>query len=69
MSDFLQLDFRPGIFVGQEGKFRTIISAAPFTDQFGQPVLNDKGTVGFQRNFFDNNGASSAQSSPAMAVR
>jgi len=69
VSDFLQLDFRPGIFVGQEGKFRTIISAAPFTDQFGQPVLNDKGTVGFQRNFFDNNGASSAQSSPAMAVR
>jgi hypothetical protein len=53
VSESLQPDFQPGIFVGQQGKFRTIIAAAPFTDQFGQPVLNDKGTVGFQRSFFD----------------
>jgi len=56
VSDFLQPDFRPGIFVGQQGKFRTIISAAPFTEQFGQPVLNVKGTVAFQWSFFDDNG-------------
>jgi hypothetical protein len=54
VSEFLQSDFQPGIFVGQQGRFRTIISAAPFTEQFGQPVLNDKGTVGFQRHFFNN---------------
>jgi hypothetical protein len=56
VSEALQPDLRPGIFVGQQGKFRTIISAAPFAEQFGQPVLNDKGTVGFQRGFFDNDG-------------
>jgi hypothetical protein len=54
VTDFLQPDFQPGIFVGQRGRFRTIISAAPFTEQYGQPALNDHGTVAFQRNFFDN---------------
>ena len=56
MTEALQPDFRPGILVGQQGKFRTIISAEPFAEQFGQPVLNDKGTVAFQRGFFDPDG-------------
>lgn len=56
VSESLLPDFRPGIFVGQRGKFRTITSAAPFAEQFGQPVLNEKGTVGFQRSFFDTEG-------------
>ena len=56
VSESLQPDFRPGIFVGQQGTFRTITSAEPFTEQFGQPALNDKGTVAFQRNFFDTDG-------------
>lgn len=54
VAEFLQDDFRPGIFVGQQGRFRTIISAEPFAEQYGQPVLNERGTVGFVRNFFDN---------------
>jgi hypothetical protein len=54
VSDFLQPDFRPGIFVGKRGRFRTIVSADPSAEQFGQPVLNDHGTAGFLRSFVDN---------------
>jgi len=56
VSDFIQPDFRPGVFVGQRGRFRTIASAAPSSEQFGQAVLNDRGTAGFQHSFFDSNG-------------
>jgi hypothetical protein len=46
------INFNSGIFVGREGNFQTI--AAPDPDVLVQkPVLNDGGTVAFQRSFFD----------------
>jgi hypothetical protein len=56
-DESVQPNFDPGIFVGQEGVFRTI--AAPATDgsrSFQEPVLNDGGTAAFETSFFDENG-------------
>jgi hypothetical protein len=46
------IDFARGIFVGQEGEFTQIVAADP-TVGLGVPILNDAGTVVFQRSFFD----------------
>jgi hypothetical protein len=44
------IDFNTGIFVGRTGTFRTVATSDP--DVFVQkPVLNDAGTVAFQRSF------------------
>jgi hypothetical protein len=56
-DETIQPDFDSGIFVGQEGVFRTI--AAPASDgsrSFQEPVLNDSGTAAFETSFFDENG-------------
>lgn len=56
-DESIQPGFDPGIFVGQEGVFRTI--AAPASDgsrSFQEPVLNDGGTAAFETSFFDENG-------------
>ncbi len=46
------IGFDPGIFVGRTGTFRTV--APPDPEVFAQkPMLNDAGTVDFQRSFFD----------------
>jgi hypothetical protein len=55
-DESIQPNFDPGIFVGQEGVFRTI--AAPATDgsrSFQEPTLNDGGTAAFETSFFDEN--------------
>ena len=53
-DESIQPNFDAGIFVGQEGVFRTI--APPGSDSsrfFGEPVLNDAGTAAFEMSFFD----------------
>ncbi|MFL5319360.1 MAG: choice-of-anchor tandem repeat NxxGxxAF-containing protein [Myxococcaceae bacterium] len=55
-QEFLSPNFESGVFVGQEGRFKTIASAAPFTDQFGTPSLNEHGVATFIHSFFDGNG-------------
>jgi hypothetical protein len=51
-DESIQPNFDSGIFVGQEGVFKTI--AAPDPDIFVRsPSLNDSGTVAFYRSFFD----------------
>jgi hypothetical protein len=55
-DESVQRNFDGGIFVGQEGAFRTI--AAPGTDgsrSVGEPTLNDDGTAAFETSFFDEN--------------
>jgi hypothetical protein len=46
------IDFARGIFVGQEGEFTQIAAADPNVG-LGVPILNNAGTVVFQRSFFD----------------
>src|SRR5215203_1272411 len=46
------IDGARGIFVGQEGEFTQIAAADP-TVGLGEPILNNAGTVVFQRSFFD----------------
>jgi hypothetical protein len=46
------MDSVRGIFVGQEGEFTQIAAADP-TVGLGVPILNNAGTVVFQRSFFD----------------
>ncbi len=48
----------PGIFVGQNGSFKTISSSMPSNGffNFGDPSLNDSGTAAFTVSFFDSNG-------------
>ena len=56
-DESVQPNFDRGIFVGQDGVFRTI--AAPASDgsrSFGTPTLNDAGTAAFETSFFDENG-------------
>lgn len=55
-DETIQPNFDSGIFVGQEGIFRTI--AAPgsdFSRSFGEPTLNAGGTAAFETSFFDEN--------------
>jgi hypothetical protein len=49
------IDFARGIFVGQEGEFTPIVAPNPSDPSlgFGVPILNDAGTVVFQKSFFD----------------
>ena len=56
-DESIQPDFDGGIFMGQEGVFRTI--SAPGTDgsrSVREPSLNDGGTATFETSFFDENG-------------
>jgi hypothetical protein len=54
-DDSTQPDFEAGIFVGQEGSFRSI--AAPDPERsVREPVLNDGGTAAFETSFFDASG-------------
>ena len=46
------IDFARGIFVGQRGEFTQIAAADP-TVGLGVPILNNAGTIVFQRSFFD----------------
>jgi hypothetical protein len=51
----IQPNFDRGIFVGQEGEFTPLVAPDPSDSSigFGAPILNDAGTVAFQRSFFD----------------
>ena len=49
------VDFASGIFVGREGEFTTIVEPDPSDPSvgFSAPILNNAGTVVFQRSFID----------------
>jgi hypothetical protein len=55
--EFLTNSTTEGVFVGQNERFKTILSSPrsqPFLD-FGDPSLNDDGTAAFAVSFFDSN--------------
>ena len=52
-DETIQPDFDSGVFVGQEGVFRTIAAPASDGRSFGEPTLNDGGTVAFETSFVD----------------
>jgi hypothetical protein len=49
------VNFASGIFVGREGNFTPIVQPDPSDDSTGfePPILNNTGTVAFERSFFD----------------
>jgi hypothetical protein len=57
------VDFASGIFVGREGDFTPIVAPNPSDPSIGfaAPILNDAGTVAFQRSFFDETAQQSAE--------
>jgi hypothetical protein len=54
-DETVQPDFDSGIFLGQEGTFRTIEAPDP-ARSVQEPVLNDGGTTAFETSFVDANG-------------
>ena len=53
-DESIQPNFDPGIFVGQEGVFRTIAAPAPDGSRsFQEPTLNDGGTAAFETSFVE----------------
>jgi hypothetical protein len=54
-DETIQSDFNGGIFVGQEGSFRTIEAPDPNGERsVREPVLNDAGVAAFETSFFAN---------------
>jgi hypothetical protein len=49
------VDFARGIFVGREGEFTTVVEPDPSEPSvgFGAPILNNAGTMAFQKTSFD----------------
>jgi hypothetical protein len=49
------VDFARGIFVGREGEFTTVVEPDPSDPSvgFGAPILNNAGTMAFQKTSFD----------------
>ena len=49
------VDFARGIFVGREGEFTTVVESDPSDPSVGfeAPILNDAGTVAFEKTSFD----------------
>jgi hypothetical protein len=54
-DETIQPSFDSGIFVGREGRFRTIAAPDP-NRSVQEPVLNDGGTAAFETSFFDETG-------------